>query len=309
MKWTSVVFLLVFFLVLPAAAGAAAVEVKTRAIPGQAAVGDEVKYFIQIDRPEDFSFNPAALNVSLSPFEVKRIEVLPPVRGGGRVRETCVLALTIFQLGEHVIPSFPVPFTDASGRNGQILTEPFPIRVVLSQAHPKEEDRIRPIKGPVSLDLGGLRSLLPGFLVLLLLLFLVSKIVWRRLKKGKIDPESLKPPHERAYLELERLMKKRLLEAAKTKEFYSELSDILRRYLQRRFGAPALDLTTDEILRRLKEEKLDSEAAGKVRGVLGNADLVKFAKLVPPNALAERMAGELRAVVEMTTLKEGNAVR
>jgi hypothetical protein len=77
------------------------------------------------------------------------------------------------------------------------------------------------------------------------------------------------------------------------KEHYGRVTDILRPYLERRFGFPAVDLTTTEILAAASPElaALNSNRPRPIQDeladILGGADLVKFAKLEPPVAIAE----------------------
>ena len=101
-------------------------------------------------------------------------------------------------------------------------------------------------------------------------------------------------------LELYRLLAKALLNEGKTKEFYSELADILRRYLERRFQIETFESTTFEILRRLKEKEFSSDLIERIKEFLENSDLVKFAKFIPPRSLADRLTGMLRDIVEKT---------
>ena len=119
-----------------------------------------------------------------------------------------------------------------------------------------------------------------------------------------MDLESLKPAHERAALELERLKNKEFLEAGKIKEFYSELADILRRYLERGFQVETLELTTLELVKILKEKNFGAEILQRVKHVLENSDLVKFAKFIPPRTLADELMAEVARIVELTKPKE-----
>ena len=127
-----------------------------------------------------------------------------------------------------------------------------------------------------------------------------------------MDLESLKPPHERAVLELERLKARRFLEEGKTKEFYSELADILRRYLERGFQIDSLERTTFELVKILKERNFPEDALGRTKTVLENSDLVKFAKFIPERNFADGLCEELVEIVNLTkpvAVEEGKQVR
>ncbi len=283
------------------------VQVKATALPSRVTLGDEIRFLIQVERPKKFTLVPPSNKIKIAPFEIKKIEVSPYVDGKNRVRETFVLTLTIFELGEFKIPPMPIEYKNEGGRVGRVMTEPVSIKVVSVGKKPTDKDDIRPIKGPVSFDLAALRTWLCGIFAVLLAVILAVKIILRRRKKGVIDPDSLKPPHERAILELERLWKKGFLEAEKNKEFYSELTDILRRYLERQFQVEALEQTSFEIVQTLKAKQFEGAVIVKAKNLLEQSDLVKFAKRVPPRRLADELARELAEIVESTKPKEGVA--
>ena len=82
-------------------------------------------------------------------------------------------------------------------------------------------------------------------------------------------------PIERAWVELDRLLKKGLPGRGRYKDFYVELTMVVRRYVQRKYGVKAPHLTTEEFLRELKDER--RETRDELRKFLESADMVKFA--------------------------------
>ena len=280
-------------------ADSSVIEVKARAWPTRVTMGDEIKFVIRVSHPVGRSLKSLPPDTNLSPFEIKTAAPLSSKEIGGHVEEVAVLTLAVFQLGDLQIPAIPLTVTDSQGHAEKVFTEPIKIKVVgVPKRHTDGKD-IRPIKGPISLAKHLIRNLWLGLIALFLAGFLILKIARRR-KKKIADLESLKPPHERAALELERLRKKRFLEEGKTKEFYSELSDILRRYFDRGFRIDTLERTTFETLKILKEKDFQEPTLAKIRNVLQNSDLVKFAKYVPPPSLGEELAGEVLQIVELT---------
>ncbi len=278
---------------------AGSVTAEARAWPTRVTMGDEIKFVIRVSHPVGRSLKLLPSDTNLSPLEIKTAAPFSSKEINGGVEEVAVLTLTVFQLGDLQIPAIPLTVTDPQGRAERVFTEPIKIKVVGVSKRPTDGKDIRPIKGPISLAKNLIRDLWLGGLALLLAVFLAVKIAGRR-KKKIVDLESLKPPHERAGLELERLRKKRFLEEGKTKEFYSELSDILRRYFDRGFRIDTLERTTLETLKILKEKNFQEPALAKIRNVLQNSDLVKFAKFVPPPSLGEELAGEVSQIVEWT---------
>jgi len=278
---------------------AESVTVEARAWPTRVTMGDEIKFVIRVSHPAGRSLKSLPSDTNLSPFEIKTMTPFSSKETGEHAEEVVVLTLAVFQLGDLQIPAIPLTVTDFQGHAESVFTEPVKIKVVGVPKRPTDGKDIRPIKGPISLVKGLIRNLWLGLFALLLAIFLTVKIIRKRNKKI-IDLESLKPPHERAALELGRLRQKRFLEEGKTKEFYSELSDILRRYFDRGFQADTLERTTLETLKILKEKNFQEPALVKIRNVLQNSDLVKFAKYVPPSSLGEELVGEVSQIVDLT---------
>jgi hypothetical protein len=110
----------------------------------------------------------------------------------------------------------------------------------------------------------------------------------------------LKAAHVVAYEQLAMLKEKRLWQQGKVKEYHSELTDILRRYIEDRFGLMALEETTGEILEGLHRMKLLPRIIGDVSEVLVRADLVKFAKHKPEIGEHDASLKSVYDVVERT---------
>lgn len=105
---------------------------------------------------------------------------------------------------------------------------------------------------------------------------------WR--KKGHIPliPQRKPvPPHEEAISALQRLNSRNLCEQGKEKEYYTELTEILRRYLYRRFGINAMEMTSGQIMRALHDNEETRLSEEKMAQILEVADFVKFAKVRP----------------------------
>ena len=84
-------------------------------------------------------------------------------------------------------------------------------------------------------------------------------------------------PHQTALKEINRIKKEKLGISSDQKEYYTALTDTFRKYLQDRFGFNAMEMTSAEIIQRLREEA-DQEKIEELKQLLETADLVKFAK-------------------------------
>ena len=113
---------------------------------------------------------------------------------------------------------------------------------------------------------------------ILLLLFLIYYII-KKYKKGEgliTKRKIIVPPHITALSKLQNLQKKKLWQKGELKEYYSELSLILREYTEHRFNFLALELPTSDITKNLKQ--IDSNILSKLEFVLVKADNIKYAK-------------------------------
>lgn len=122
------------------------------------------------------------------------------------------------------------------------------------------------------------------WLFLIALLIAVALIlVYRRYRRvGHILPKKPEQtPYEEAIKRLNELKQRKLWEQGEEKEYYTELTDILRRYLWRRFGINAVEMTSRQILESLSGNKEIKDKRVYFRQILDMADFVKFAKVRP----------------------------
>ena len=145
---------------------------------------------------------------------------------------------------------------------------------------------IKPIKPPLTAPVT-FRELLPwiGLGVLILALaFLIYYYLKKRKQKVPVVTSRLKtsiPPYEAAMEALESLRMKKLWQSGRVKEYYSEMTDIVREYIELRFPVRALEMTTSEINAALRQTDVNGNAREKLHQTLILADLVKFAKEQP----------------------------
>ncbi|MDD4857832.1 MAG: hypothetical protein PHD74_06970 [Candidatus Krumholzibacteria bacterium] len=129
-------------------------------------------------------------------------------------------------------------------------------------------------------------------------------IFWKRRRiKEKIVPKL--PAHEIAYRKLEALLARKLVEQKLYREFTAEVSDILRAYIEDRFGLKAPERTTEEFLVEVSPAlPVDAQKKDILRSFLVHCDLVKFAALEPSVADVERTFATCRDFLEATKVRE-----
>ena len=121
-------------------------------------------------------------------------------------------------------------------------------------------------------------------IVIIALCFLIPYLLKRYhdnkpiLRRVTIAPKL--PPHQVALQEMERIKSEKNWQRDDVKQYYTELTDALRGYMEERFGFNAKEMTSDEIIAQLNEQP-DKEWIGELRELFQMSDLVKFAKYQP----------------------------
>ena len=251
-------------------------------------LGDQTGYTITIDQPSDVRLNLPSFKDTLH----KNIEILGgpffdslPLPGN-RLKIIEKYIVTSFDSGFYQLP--PV-FAEVKNENGlkrfysdYSQLEVMRVKIAPSDTTAKIFDIIKPYKAPVTLG-----EILPWILLAAIsaaAIWLLIRLV-RKLKKNKTVAEpvvNLDPAHIIAFRELEKLKAEMLWQKGETKKYYTKLTEILRQYLENRFGIFSLELTTSETLEALVKTGFKrDESYNILKAVLSGADLVKFAKYKP----------------------------
>jgi len=124
-----------------------------------------------------------------------------------------------------------------------------------------------------------------GALLALLLVCIIAYIVTRLRKRKSILPvkksEPKLPPHEQAIKELDEIKQQKLWQQGLNKEYYTLITDTIRRYMVERFGTNAMEMTSGEIMDFIRTQTDADSVFENLNQILKVADLVKFAKLHP----------------------------
>jgi hypothetical protein len=284
------------------AADSAQVRAAARMLVTKHTVGDNMRVLVETETPQGYEIDPPSEKADYAPFELKRVESSPIARGKNRVRRTFILHVTVFEKGSLTFPATVLRWRAPGGRSGEVKTEPFAVEIASVGRRPTDKDDIRTIKGPESFDPRRFWSMVAAILAGLLAVVLAVKITWRRLRRSP-DDESLKPPHTRARLELERLKDADLVPAGRARDHAAGVADVLRRYIERRFGVEAMEKTTAELADSMRAKGLDRTLIDKVRALLERVDLIKFAKEEPSRPELDAAERVVLALVDETTPK------
>lgn len=190
--------------------------------------------------------------------------------------------LTQFDSGRYTIPSVKILINNKVFLSDSLKVEVADVKVDTLKQKMYDIKDIVPVKDGI----GDWWKYLLG-LVLLAGLGLLGYWYFKNRQKGKIEEEIYKTPIEKATTLLNNLEKKELWQHGEVKEYYSELTDIVRNYIEEAIEIPAMESTTSELIEGLKvasqkkKMKLSKETIDNLFVVLKQADLVKFAKSKP----------------------------
>ncbi|HVO11768.1 MAG TPA: hypothetical protein VMX54_13590 [Vicinamibacteria bacterium] len=216
----------------------------------------------------------------------------PPPAGVHRYRAA------VFTLGEAEIPEIPVGYRLPDGRAGQARSQPLKLRVVSVLPKDPQQQRLADIRGPLPVAIGLV------FWVALVAAVLVAAAgaTWlvRRRRAATVTPAAAvppAPPEEEARRALDALAASRLLERGEYRAFYIRLTEVAKRYLERRLDAPVLEMTTAETLAFLRRHPAGDALVSPLREVAEAADRIKFARGEGLAAEAERHLSSARGMV------------
>ncbi|KAA6347520.1 hypothetical protein EZS27_005008 [termite gut metagenome] len=116
--------------------------------------------------------------------------------------------------------------------------------------------------------------------LLILLVYLIIRLCDNKpiIRKIRIEPKL--PPHQLAMQAIDGIKSEKIWQKGRVKEYYTELTDMIRAYISERFQFNALEMTSSEIIDHLLKIK-DKDTLKDLKELFGTADLVKFAKYNP----------------------------
>lgn len=262
-------------------------------------IGDWIRVTVELRHPRGATFQPSIPD-SLAGFAV--LQRLPFMSMSDTVTRTGII-IARYDSASAVLPGL----TYLSSVPGDTALHPVSTNTVsltVQRVPVDSAGQARDLKPVMSIPYTLAEILL--FIGILLLVAGGAYVAYRYFRKKRqmtvIDTRLpvLKAAHVVAYEQLASLKDKRLWQQGKVKEYHSELTEILRRYLEDRFGLMALEETTGEIVEGLRRMKLLPRIINDVSEVLVRADLVKFAKHRPEIGEHDASLKAVYEVVERT---------
>lgn len=283
----------------PAAAAAGPVSVQATASKAEVKPGEPFTVELKATGPAGTSYRFLSEATGDS-FELRTLAA----SGGGKAAVPPGVhryEAAVFALDEVEIPPIPVSYRLPDGTAGEARSAPLALRVVSVLPKDPQQQKLADIRGPLSVGVG--RAFWVALAIALLAAALVVWFVRRRRRPPAPVAVALPdlPADAEALRALAALAASGLLSRGEYRPFYIQLSIVAKRYLERRLGAPVLEMTSAETLAFLRGHAHGGELLPVVRDLAEAADRIKFAR---GQGLAQEAERHLAAVRDLVPALE-----
>lgn len=312
-KLRNIFLLFSLFLTLSAEAQSERPEVRATLTPDSVLLGDEVLLTIDVRKDQVQVIGFPTFDTGEN-GELELIEELPldtVERDGRRQHLRKRYRLAAYGEGTLALGRTPLLYLDKnindtiySADSLVLYIEPIVIDTTTMTINDVKRPREMPLRwGEIS------GYLWRGAVLTLLIVALIALIVWlihkyRLRLPNPFRPKEVVPPHVVAIKALEALHHQKLWQNNRHKDYYSGVTDILRRYLADRYEFGAMEMTTDEIVASVASIEMPDKSRRNLVEILRTADLVKFAKAIPDEQYNEQAYLDAYYFVEETKAVE-----
>ncbi|MCX7909055.1 MAG: hypothetical protein N2560_06025 [Ignavibacteria bacterium] len=275
--------IIAFLFLVPSFLLSQEVKVETKIDTNKILIGDHISLnlLVRSKPPTEVIF--PELKDSLGKFEIIEIGKTDTSLINDELVLKKKIKLTIFDSGYYYIPSLNILYLKKGvNQFANISTDSFPIFVKGIEVDTTKD--IKDIKDIAEIPYT-IWDFIPYVLILVgiaVFAYFIYFFIRRRKRKPELAEELKLPPHIVALQELKQLDSEKLWQKGEIKQFHIRLTEIIRKYIERRFEIPALEMISREIIDNLfKINNLEAELIEKLRRSFEISDLVKFAKFVP----------------------------
>lgn len=246
-------------------------------------IGKPVELVLQLSQPKNVSIDWPLIIDSVGGMEI--IKFTPPdtlkVDDPSVLLRSQTFIITSFDSGVFVIPSLTFKYK-LNGNDKVITTETDPLEIEVFTVPVDTTKEIRDIR-PIEEAPFDMKWVWYGLGALVIITLVIALIVWGMKKRkpvaaGPAVVELVIPPHIAALEALVALEEERVWQNGQVKLYYTQLTDILRTYIEKRYSFSTLELTSDEILSHAAVKSISGSSREELEKILRLADLVKFAK-------------------------------
>ena len=252
-------------------------------------IGDKIKFVIRVKYKGDITLQFPEVGEQIGVFAIKEtgLAETPKIEKDGYSVVERNYLLNSYEIGRHAIPSLKIKYKGSQGEGEVAANEVIiDIKGVIKEGEMSGD--IKDIFPPIDVPTSFKRLILwiSVALGVLLLSGIIYGLVCKFKKRSKIQERQFvrRTPQEIAYELLERLLKEDLIAKGLVREYYYRITNILRHYIEDRFGLLAPERTTEEFLTEMAHaNQLDATHKILIREFLERCDMVKYAKYGPSN--------------------------
>lgn len=261
-------------------------------------VGDYITYKLQLTYDKNVRINYPSVKDTIKNLEFIKEELPVKQESSVKIMETRSYVFSKYDSSIVKIPSYKISYVDNSNQGSVVVN---PLTIIITTVPVDTTKEIQDVKPPVEIPFNWVLALIIFGIVVILALtgyYIYSYYKKKNQPKQKEIPKI--PPYELAIKELNMLNEKQLWQSGKVKEYHSEITEIIRKYFEARFGFMALEMTTSEVLISLEKCSGGVDVKMLTEKFLSNADLVKFAKFVPIPSVNSEMMEQAVSIVNNT---------
>lgn len=248
-------------------------QVKAKIEPVEIMIGEQAQVMLTVDAQEDVQIEWPQLQC-----RQQLVEGVEVIGTHHPTTNSMVITLTSFDGKLYPLPAFKVKVNGKEQKSAELALKVIEVEV--------DTTKLDQYYGPKSVQDNPFlwSEWSPAFWLSMLLVLLmgIGYYLYLRLRAGKPIINHIKIvkrllPHQKAMKEIEQIKADKMVISENQKEYYTKLTDTLRKYIEERYGFSAMEMTSGEIIERLMQVG-DKQSLDELRQLFTTADLVKFAK-------------------------------
>jgi hypothetical protein len=280
------------------------ISVRTSIEPSEILIGEQASLKIELtqDKDEKVSWPQFSDTIATNVSIIEKLATDTISLPDNRISITSEYLVSSYDSGFYYIPEFVFETTSQ-----KVTSNPVGLTVNTVQVNEQTDD-IHAEKDIMSAPFSWIElAQWSGIgLAIILIIAIIVLLLMRFVFKKKVtiipeEPEVILPAHVVALEKLEQIKTEKIWQQGQIKQFYTQLTDVIREYLSRAYSINAMEMTTDEIVALVKKNKDLDEIRIVLKEMLELSDLVKFAKFIPLENENEKAVLDAFMIVEKTT--------
>lgn len=262
-------------------------------------IGDYIHLNLEVSHPVDSKIVLPSLKDSLSDAEFIKLETKESTKKDNYNLSTFTFIISKYDSGFVKLKPLKIKILDKNNNTSFLYTDSIQIKVVSFKVDTSKA--FADIKKPVLIPIDWVFVLLISIIVLLIIILLYFGYKYyqkkKAIKQGTVQVVRLSN-YEIAKNALKELEEKKLWQNGEIKQYHTEITYIIRKYIEDEFNFPALETTSEEIINSLIKLRITDATLQNLKEFFENADMVKFAKFIPMQYINEKMLVQAYQILE-----------